>query len=157
MSDARDSAQFFQAVEADDIERVGLWLASRPDLVRARDVDGATALHHAAFHGYRDLVQLLVASGADVNAHDGEHHATPAGWAIHYLRELGGLLAIEIDDVRYAIERRDAPWVERLVRRHPALIDAVDRNGKPLAAFARESGIAAITELFASAGREGPL
>jgi ankyrin repeat protein len=151
------SVEFFHAAEAGLVDRVRQLLTEHPELLDARDADGATVLHHAAFHGHRELVQLLVASGADLNARDGQHHATPTGWAIHYLRELGGLLAIEIEDVLYAIERHDAAWVHRLVRRHPALMDAVDRTGKPLAVHARESGVEAIAEVFAqSVGGESP-
>jgi hypothetical protein len=148
-----DSAEYFRAADSGLVERVRQLLADRPDLIDARDGDGATALHHAAFHGHQDLVRFLVASGAELNVRDAEHHATPTGWAIHYLRELGGLLAIEIEDVLYAIERHDAAWVDRLVRRHPALIDAVDRTGKPLAVHARESGVEAIAEVFAQSVR----
>ena len=143
-------ASFFQAVESGDVERVRMLLAARPELARARDAEGATALHHAAFHGHRPLVTLLRDGGADLNARDGRFDATPSGWAIHYLRELGGLLAIEIEDVLYAIQTRDAKWARRLLARHPALVDATDAHGKPLAAQARESGDPAIASLFAS-------
>ncbi len=150
-----ETTQFFEAVEAGDIGRVRSLLSPHPELVRARDADGATALHHAAFVGARELVTLLLASGADMNARDATHDATPSGWAIHYLRELGGLLAIEIEDVLYAIRTRDATWARRLVTRHPALVGATDAHGKPLTAHARESGDATIAELFA-ATREPP-
>ena len=126
-------------------------MRSHPELANARDADGATALHHAAFNGHRALVAALIDAGAELNARDATHAATPTGWAIHYLRELGGLLAIEIEDVLYAIRTRDVAWARRLVTRHPALLDATDADGKPLAAHARESGDAAIAELFASA------
>ena len=80
------------------------------------------------------------------------HHerfdATPSGWATHYLRELGGLLAIEIEDVLHAIRTRDAQWVERLVTRHPALTMSTDVSGKPLADHAHDSGVPAIARLF---------
>ena len=141
--------EFFRAVEAGDADRMEQLVTARPGLVHARDADGATALHHAAFHGHRQIVELLVATGADINARDAEHDATPSGWAIHYLRELGGVLAIEIEDVRFAIERRDVVWVSRLVARHPALAHAVDRDGTPLASHARASGDAEIAALFA--------
>ena len=146
-----DTREFFHAVEAGNAERVGALLTSTPDLTHARDATGATALHHAAFHGYKPLVQLLVDHGADINARDGEHDATPSGWAIHHLRELGGLLAIEIEDVLHAIETRDAEWAARLVTRHPALVHAVDRDGRPLASHARASGNETIASLFANA------
>ena len=125
-------------------------MRSHPELANARDADGATALHHAAFNGHRALVAALVDAGAELNARDATHDATPTGWAVHYLRELGGLLAIEIEDVLYAIRTRDVAWARRLVTRHPALLDAMDADGKPLAVHARESGDAAIAELFAS-------
>ena len=144
-----DAGEFFDAVRAGLIDRVGQALASDPSLVHARDADGATALHHAAFQGHTHLARLLIASGADVNARDGEHDATPSGWAMHYLRELGGLLTIEIEDASYAIETRDSVWAARLVRRHPALVNAVDRDGTSLAARAHRTGIPEIVELFA--------
>ena len=125
-------------------------LRAHPELARAHDADGATALHHAAFNGHRELVAALVDAGAELNARDAIHDATPSGWAIHYLRELGGLLAIEIEDALYAIRTRDVVWARRLVTRHPALLEATDVHGKPLATHARESGEAAIAELFAS-------
>jgi hypothetical protein len=147
--------QFFQAVESGDVERARILLAAHPELARARDAEGATALHHAAFHGHRPLVDLLRAAGAELNARDARFDATPSGWAIHYLRELGGLLAIEIEDVLYAIRTRDARWARRLVARHPALVDATDAHGKPLAAHARESGDPEIASLFSSSA-SGP-
>jgi hypothetical protein len=141
-------ARLVRAVESGDIDRVRNLLAAHPELARARDAEGATALHHAAFHGHRALVTLLCASGAELNARDGRFDATPSGWAIHYLRELGGLLAVEIEDVLHAIHTRDAAWVRRLVTRHPPLVHATDARGTPLAVHARESGDPEIAELF---------
>ncbi|MGI8402860.1 MAG: hypothetical protein ACR2NS_14840 [Gemmatimonadaceae bacterium] len=63
---------------------------------------------------HRHLMKVLLASVADLNARDGRFGATPSGWAIHYLRELGGLLAIEIEDVLHAIHTGDAKWPLRL-------------------------------------------
>jgi hypothetical protein len=63
------------------------------------------------------------------------------------------LLAIEIEDTLYAIRSRDVGWVERLVTRHPALVEARDVNGKPLAEHASESGVESIADLFATARR----
>jgi ankyrin repeat protein len=36
--------------------------------VNARDAEGQTPLHRAATRGYKDLVELLIAKGAEVNA-----------------------------------------------------------------------------------------
>jgi ankyrin repeat protein len=43
----------------------------------------ATALHEAALRGNRELVDVLLAAGADPALHDREFDATPAGWADH--------------------------------------------------------------------------
>ena len=150
-----DVEQLFDAVQRGDADDVARMLDQRPELVTASDATGATALHHAAFHGHRSIVHLLISRGANVNSRDREHDATPSGWAIHYLRELGGLLAIEIEDTLYAIRNRDVAWVERLVTRHPALVDATDVNGKPLAHHASESRVESIAELFVGAETRG--
>jgi len=144
-----DSSSFFRAAESGDVEHVRRHLAADPSLVNARDSEGATALHHAAFNGHREIVELLCDRGSDINARDDRHHATPSGWAIEYLRERGGLLAIEIEDALFAIRTRDVAWARRLITRHPALTTATDRHGKPLAAYARECGDPAIGDLFA--------
>ena len=49
-------------------------------------------------------MRLLVDRGADINRVDLQFGATPAGWVIEYLREMGAFLAIELDDLAYAIE-----------------------------------------------------
>ena len=131
-----DTAAFFRAVERGEPDPVRQALAADPALVLARDETGATALHVAAFHGRREVVELLLAAGAEINARDGTHGATPAGWAIHYLRERGALLAIEIEDALFAMRREDVELLIRLVTRHPALVDAVDREGTRLATHA---------------------
>jgi ankyrin repeat protein len=121
---------------------------SHPDLLNQRDDLGATALHHAAFAGHRDVVRTLVEHGTDINAADGEFGATPAGWAIEYIRELGGFLAIELDDFAHAIRCRDAEWTARFLQRFPALRTAKDKQGKPFKQLAHESGNADIANLF---------
>ena len=40
-----------------------------------------TALHNAALHGQREMVEFLLACGADPTIKDAKVHNTPAGWA----------------------------------------------------------------------------
>src|SRR5262249_18064068 len=131
--------EFFTAVREGQADRAATILVREPMLIHARDATGATALHYAAEKGDRDLVRLLVGAGASLNARDARHQATPAGWAIEYLRKLGALLGIEIEDVRFAIDRGDIVWVHRFVTRFPGLVDAVDKEGVPLKQRAKES------------------
>lgn len=118
------------------------------ELIHQRDPSGATALHYAAFSGHRSVVQELVSQGADINARDSQFGATPTGWAIEYLREIGGFLAIELDDLAHAIRRGDVDWVTRFLARLPALREASDTQGKPFKLLAQQSGNREIASLF---------
>jgi Ankyrin repeats (3 copies) len=146
-----ETSVFFSAVERGDLDAVRAWLASDPELVRARDAMGATALHVAAFHAHRAIVELLLSAGAELNARDGTYGGTPAGWAMHYLRERGALLGTEIEDMLFAIQRGDTELVARFIVRHPALANAVDPDGKPLVDHADEASEPEIGLLFARA------
>jgi hypothetical protein len=144
----RRSDEFFTAVQSGNTGRVRELLASDPALAREKDAEGATALHHATEHGQREIVKLLLQSGADINTRDDRFHATPTGWAIEYLRGLGGLQAVEIEDMLFAIRERDARWVRRLLVRWPALVQATDLQGQALSQLASESGDEEIARLF---------
>ncbi|HXH40522.1 MAG TPA: ankyrin repeat domain-containing protein [Thermoanaerobaculia bacterium] len=138
----------FAAVRAGDVEQVREILEASPESAMARDSDGATALHYAAEIDHRAIVVLLLDAGAAINARDARFHATPAGWAIEYLRQRGAVLGIEIEDAAYAIARGDADLVRRYVTRLPALINAEDARGTPLKRLALESGNEEIKQLF---------
>ena len=49
--------------------------------VDSRRSDGTTALHQAAFEGNAELVEELLARGADLSLRDALYDGTPAGWA----------------------------------------------------------------------------
>lgn len=136
------------ATKRGDLADVSAILHSHPELINQRDPSGATALHYAAFAGHRSVVQELVKRGANINATDTRFGATPAGWAIEYLREMGGFLAIELDDFAHAIQRGDVLWVKRFLARFPALRTASDTQGKPFKLLAQESGNHEIANLF---------
>jgi ankyrin repeat protein len=124
--------------------------AINPGFINRKDETGATALHYAAFGGRSDVVRVLVELGAEINAIDSRFGATPAGWAIEYMREMGGLLGIELSDFAYAIGRGDVEWVARFLKRFPALRNASDQQGVPFKQLAQQSGNPEIMKLFES-------
>jgi len=140
--------RLMEAAKRGDVGEVTAVVREHARLVNERDEMGATALHHAAFGGHCDVAEVLVKHGADVNARDGKFGATPAGWAIEYLREMGGFLGIELADFEFAIQKGDVEWVRRWVERFPALREARDGEGRLLRDLARELGNEEILGLF---------
>lgn len=140
--------RFIEAAKQGDLAGVTTVLDSHEELINRRDPTGATALHYAAFSGHRQVVEALVKRGAEINAKDGEFGATPAGWAIEYLREMGGFLGIELDDFGYAIRKGEVEWVVRFLRRFPGLRTANDPQGQPFRLLAEQSGNREIVKLF---------
>src|SRR5215469_1668742 len=140
--------RLIDAAKRGSVEEAADVVQHRPELINKRDESGATALHYAAFGGHRDLVRLLVDRGAEINARDARFGATPAGWAIEYLREMGGFLGIELRDFAWAIENGDAEWVARFLKRFPTLRDARDSESRPFRELAGKSANAEIRRLF---------
>src|SRR5882724_9842205 len=108
-----DLEDLVEAVKLGDLQRVRTIIDLKEQLVHWKDSTGATALHYPALYGQRQAAELLIQRGADINSMDDQFGATPAGWAIEYLRERGGYLAIELDDIAHAIWQGDAVWVAR--------------------------------------------
>lgn len=143
-----DLANLIQAVRQGDADRVATLLDANDALARQRDKSGATPLHYAALEGRRDIARLLIERGADINGPDSEFGATPAGWAIEYLRELGGHLGIELDDLAYAIAQEDVRWVARFLKRFPTLRQARHKDGETFRQLAQKTGNEEISGLF---------
>ena len=96
------------AVEAGQLEQVKKLVDRDGGLVSAKDGDGQTLLHRAAYRGQGDIARLLLECGAQVNAGDGRRQ-TP----LHRLS--------------YVAQAVD---VARLLLEHGADIDACDADGQ---------------------------
>lgn len=140
--------QLIEFVKSGDHEAAASLLSQDRSLAQYVNEQGATPLHFATLSGNRSLVSLLVQSGANVNQRDGEFGATPTGWAIESLRQQGGVLAIEIDDLVFAIQRGDTVWAKRLLGRFPSLREETDESGTPILEIAQASGNSEILQLF---------
>ena len=75
------TAEFVAACRAGDANAARALLLAEPDLARACDAHGSTALHAAAQRGDLDVVRLLLQHGADPNARDTGDNASPLHFA----------------------------------------------------------------------------
>lgn len=77
--------EIIRAAKAGRVEAVRALLAAEPGLIHARDSDGSTPLHCAAWKGHAEVVTLLLDAGADVRAENANDHwgTTPLHAAAH--------------------------------------------------------------------------
>ena len=72
--------------------------------MNAKDQNGKTPLHYAAWKGHKEIAELLIAKGADVNAKTKSTGKTPLDYAVmgkktetaNLLRKHGGKTADEL-------------------------------------------------------------
>lgn len=82
-----------------DVSGVELVAQTFPDDPNARDDEGATPLHHAAWEGDLPLIRRLLEAGADPSITDGRFGSTPLQWAEHaYQTEAAELLRAATSD-----------------------------------------------------------
>jgi ankyrin repeat protein len=74
MKDKHNQTVFHYAARNGHADMIELLLSNQDmtkDLLNEKDInDGATALHIAAFYGYKEIAKLLVSSGADIELRD---------------------------------------------------------------------------------------
>jgi ankyrin repeat protein len=120
-----------KAAKSGDAARVGELLAGDGALVNARDKDGSTPLHCAAWKGHVEVAAVLLDAGADLNARSqNEHYGdTPLHAAAHgNQRAVAELLIARGADARAVscngrtplqeTEIHGATAVARLLREH---------------------------------------
>jgi len=82
-----------------DVSGVELVAPTFPDDPNARDDEGATPLHHAAWEGDLSLIRRLLEAGAEPSITDGRFGSTPLQWAEHaYQTEAAELLRAATSD-----------------------------------------------------------
>jgi ankyrin repeat protein len=84
-------ATLISAVRSRDEKATARIVAAAPELVKAQDATGSTALHHAAGFGDLATMRVLIESGADPNATN-RRKSTPLFWALHDIPKVTLLL-----------------------------------------------------------------
>jgi Ankyrin repeats (many copies)/Ankyrin repeat len=109
------------------LDTVKEWLAKDPSLVHARGGDGQRPLHVAST---KEIIDLLLDSGADINARDVDHHATAAQYKVHETDLCRHLIARGADvDIFMAIALNDNALIQQVIDADPACLTA--RIGQP--------------------------
>jgi len=131
--------------------------------IHAEDKEGETPLHTAAGAGYKDVVELLITKGVDVDAKKSGY--TPLSWAIwrnrkDVIRSLvshgADLNFVATDDwpfLHYVVWNDDKDLVESFVTRG-AKLDVKDSGGWTVLHYAAEQGYKEIVEYLVSKGAD---
>jgi ankyrin repeat protein len=87
----------FRAAKSGNAAGMRQIAAADPSVISARDSDGATLLHHAAWKGHPEVAALLLELGADINAQSSNTHwgGTPLHAAAHANQRLVAALLLE--------------------------------------------------------------
>lgn len=129
-----------------------------------KDRWGFTPLHRAARYGHKELVELLITNGADVNAKD-KWVYTPLLWAIFSRdKDMMKLLIAKGADVNYtpkddyqplhcAVANEDKDMVELLLAKG-ANVNAKTEKGQTAMSLAKKKGHSEIVELLRKHGAE---
>ena len=119
------TSEILAAVYLDDVEEVTSLLDADPELVHACDEAGMTPLHRAAENGQVEIVELLLARGADLEARTTDADQTALGRSYYHEDVLEVLLAHGATvDIFTAVNARKADYVADLLRQDPSLTDA---------------------------------
>jgi Ankyrin repeats (many copies) len=86
--DARNAHpdQLVRGAQRDSVDGVALLIDLGFDVNAINRLDRyheSAPLHEAAAKGNLEMIELLLANGADPNLRDGSYQSTPAGWAYH--------------------------------------------------------------------------
>ena len=115
------------AVKAANIEAVKEFLAEGVD-VNAEDEHGNRPLYIAVEYGRKEIVELLIANGADLNVKGDTYSDTPLNIAASYgHKEIAKILIVKGADVNARDWEGNTPLDK--AKRHPELADLLRKHG----------------------------
>jgi len=117
-----------KAATLGNIEAVKQHLAAGADVNATDDRYGRTPLSFAAANDYKELIELLIAEGADVNANSkiGTPLHAAAFWG---QKEIAELLIANGADVNAKISDGNTPLYFAIWRQHPEITDLLRKHG----------------------------
>lgn len=124
--------EMFKAAKTGNTERAAELLAQDASLIDAREEDGTTPLHYAAWKGHRDLAALLLDRGADVHAlkDNGHWGGTPLHAAAHAnSKAVAELLIAHGADVRAVSGNGRSPLDETRIHNASAVAKLLGQHG----------------------------
>jgi len=152
------TARFYAAVQALDVDLTHRLLDDTPELAKARGVTGETPMHWAAAGGNNEIIELLLADRADVNAQEtNKFGGTPLYWAVkndrveavkHLMEKGGDAKAVNGRNgqtlLHVAAQNTDDAGLVELLLGKGIDLSVKDRFGKTAMDYARQSGHLAV-------------
>ena len=159
---AHDQPDSFHRKARDgDLEEVKSLIRENQNVILRRDRWGATALHHAAAKGSKDVVELLLATGADVNATSNDGSTPLHDAAARGHKDVAELLLARGADVNARRSSGDTPLycaatkdVAELLLTTGAEVNAASNNGGTPLHNAAARGHQEVAELLLARGAD---
>lgn len=147
--------QLFEATKANDVSRVKDLLSGNDSLAQASGMvqtavwgSDAHALHVAVMHGRKDIVDLLLQHGADINVRDEKYHFTALIHAIDladFMPEYASLGMVDFLLKRGAVKDVWACWwlgdrdgVKEWLDKDPSLVNQIGPGPSTLLSFCND-------------------
>jgi ankyrin repeat protein len=124
--------EMIKAAKTGDAARVGELLAEDPSLLHARDADGSTPLHCAAWKGHAEVARVLLDAGADHSLENDNTHwgGTPLHAAAHGNQKVvAELLIARGADVRLCSFNGRTPLEETIIHQATAVAKLLAQHG----------------------------
>ncbi len=118
-----------EATQVDDPNRVKALLKEAPNLVFSQDWNNDTPLHLAAYFGYRDVAELLLTHGADVNAINSYGRTPLHRAAFNGHQDIAKLLLKHGADINAKNNFVDTPLHEAVVNGSYAVAELLRQHG----------------------------